>query len=282
MRARRRADTTCMRLHLSTCAFALAVLCGSASAEAQFGRPQPQTPGEDYHVELGVAFWSPEPELVIRFDSPIAGIGTDVDFVEEFGIEKKRFTEFRATLKPGRKHKIRFDYVPFKYDAEAVIQRTFVFGGREFTIGVPATTDVTLDLWKFGYEWDFVSRSGGFAGLVVDLKYTKVSAEIAAAGIGAEVAEATAPVPGIGGIARGYLSKNFSVTGEFTAFKVPDSLSEEVDGKFYDFDIYGTVNVGRNLGIQGGYRSMTVDYVVEEDAGALKMKGTYFGGVLRF
>ena len=282
MPGRDRADTNCMRLHLSTCAFAVAILLGSASAEAQFRRAQPPTPGEDYHVELGVVFWSPEPDLVIRFDSPVGDIGTDVDFVEEFAIGKKRFTEFRATLKPGRKHKIRIDYVPFKYDAEAVIQRTFVFGGRQFTVGVPATTDVTWDLWKFGYEWDVVSSSAGFFGLVFDLKHSKVSAEIAAAGLGSELAEVTAPVPGIGAIGRGYLSKNFSVTGEFTAFKMPDSFSEEIDGKFYDFDVYATVNLGRNVGVQGGYRSITVDYAADEDAGALKMKGTYFGGVLRF
>lgn len=270
-----------MSLRISTCAWVLAAVGCAATAEAQFRVPPPAPPGEDYRVELGVSFWSPEPELVIRLDAP-AGFGSDIDFVEEFGIEKKRFTEFRATLKPGRKHKIRFDYVPFKYDAEAVIQRTFVFGGREFTVGVPASADVTWDLWKFGYEWDFVSGSAGFAGLVVDLKYSKVSAEISAAGIGTEAAEANAPVPGIGGIARGYFSRTFSVTGEFTAFKMPDSFSEEIDGTFYDFDVYATYNAGRHLGFQAGYRSITVDYQLEEDAGALKMKGTYFGGVLRF
>jgi hypothetical protein len=270
-----------MRSRLSTCVWALALVACAATAEAQFNVPPPVAPDEDYHVELGVAFWSPDPDLVIRLDAP-AGFGSDVDFVEEFGIEKKRFTEFRATLKPGRKHKIRFDYVPFKYDAETVIQRTFVFGGREFTVGIPASTDVTWDLWKFGYEWDVVSGAAGFAGLVVDLKYSKVSAEISAAGLGTEVAEANAPVPGIGGIARGYFSSSFSVTGEFTAFKVPDSLSEEIDGTFYDFDIYATYNVGRHLGLQAGYRSITVDYILEEDVGALKMKGTYFGGALRF
>jgi hypothetical protein len=274
-------DIRAMRHPLSTCVCAVAGLLWARSADAQFNVPKPLPAGEDYHVELGVGFWSPEPEVVIRFDGP-AGVGTDVDFVQEFGIAKKRFTELRATLKPGRKHKIRFDYVPFKYDAEATIQRTFVFGGRQFTVGIPASADVTWDLWKFGYEWDFVSTSGGFAGLVLDLKYNKVSAEVSALGLGSEVAEANAPVPGIGGIARGYLSKNFSVTGEFTAFKMPDRFSDEIDGTFYDFDVYGTANLGNHLGVQGGYRSITVDYLASEDAGALKMKGTYVGGVFRF
>ena len=273
-------DIPGMRHLFAGCVFMLA-LASAAPAQAQFFAAPPPAPGEDYHFEVGVAFWSPEPELVIRLDSA-AGFGSDVDFVEEFGIEKKRFTEFRGTVKPGRKHKIRFDYVPFKYDAEAVIQRTFVFGGQTYTVGLPASTDVKWDLWKFGYEWDFVSNQSGFAGLVVDLKYSKVTAEVSATGLGVETAEEQAPVPGIGGIARGYLSKNFSVTGEFTAFKMLDTFSESVDGKFYDFDVYATVNAGKNFGVQGGYRSLTVDYTAEEDAADLKMKGPYFGAVVRF
>jgi hypothetical protein len=269
-----------MRFTLVTPVFIVALAYG-ASAEAQFNVEAQLPPAERYHVEFGMGFWSPEPEVVIRFDGP-AGTGTDIDFVEEFGIVKKRFREVRGTLKPGRKHKVRFEYIPFQYDAAATIQQTFVFGGRQFTVGVPASTRVTWDLSKFGYEWDFVSRSAGFAGLVVDVKYNKVSAEVSALGFGTEVAEANAPVPGVGGIARGYLSKNFSVTGELTAFKVPDRFSDEIDGTFYDFDVYGTANLGRYLGLQAGYRSITVDYLSSEDAGALKMKGTYVGGVVRF
>lgn len=264
-----------------TCAFVAAALLSVAPAQAQFNAPRPAVPAEDYHVELGVNFWQPTPDLVIRTDA--AGIaGSDVDFVQEFGIAKKRFTEFRATLKPGRKHKLRVDHVPFKYEADATINRTFTFAGREYTVGVPASTAVKWDLWKFGYEWDVVSGNGGFVGLVVDVKYNRVSAEISSPAFGAELTEAKAPVPGVGGIARAYLSKYFSVTGEFTTFKMPDKVSESIDGKFADFDLYGTLNLGRNLGVQGGYRSITADYAQDEDAGALKMKGPYFGGVLRF
>jgi hypothetical protein len=36
------------------------------------------------------------------------------------------------------------------------------------------------------------------------------------------------------------------------------------------------------VGAQIGYRSVTVDYVVDDDTGNLKMKGPYFGGLIRF
>ena len=260
----------------------LVTLCAlTARAEAQFRAPQPPAVGEDYHVEVGAMFWTPSPEIVIRFDE-LGAAGSDVDLVQEFALEDKRFTEFRAVLKPGRKHKVRVQYVPIRYEAEAFIQREFVFGGRRFTIGVPASTDIEWNLWRFGYEWDFVSNTHGFLGLVADLKYNKVSAQIASPAIGAAVADAQAPAPGIGVIGRGYLSRNLSVTAEFVGFKVPDRITEEFDGEMWDFDIYATVNFGRHVGVQGGYRRLDVEYLVEEDAGTLKMKGLYWGGVVRF
>lgn len=266
-----------MLVRRCTCAF---LLLWALPAEAQFRVPEPPVPGEDYRVEIGVVFWEPTPELALSTDE-LDPIGAEVDFVQEFGLEKTRHREYRVTLKPGRKHKLRFQYLPIRYDAEATIQREFVFGGRRFTVGLPATTDIEWKLWRFGYEWDFVSANRGFLGLVAEVKYNDVKAEIASA-IGTELAEARAPVPALGVIGRGYLGRHFSITGEFTGFRMPDALSEEYEAEFWDLDLYATLNFGRNFGVEGGYRSIDAEYLVDEDAGRLKLEGLYFGGKLRF
>jgi hypothetical protein len=61
-----------------------------------------------------------------------------------------------------------------------------------------------------------------------------------------------------------------------------DRISEDLEAKMYDLDLYGTLNFGRHVGVQGGYRSVTAEYAVEDDSGDLKMKGLYFGGLVRF
>src|SRR5919108_4187654 len=114
-----------MQIRLSTCACVLVVLA-AAPAHAQFRAAAPVTPGEDYHVELAAMFWTPSPELSIN-TSELGILGDEVDFVQEFGIEDKRFTEFRVTVKPALKHKIRFHYVPMTYDKDATLQRTIEF-----------------------------------------------------------------------------------------------------------------------------------------------------------
>jgi hypothetical protein len=266
-------------------------LLTASRAEAQFNVPDP-APAENFALELGLMFWTPTPELLIQTGS-LAQLGeSEVDLVEEFAIEKKRFREIRVVLKGGRKHKVRFSYLPIQYDEEAVLQRTITFGGQTFPVSVPATALLEWDLWRFGYEYDFVASDRGLLGFIVDLKYNRFSAELAAEGIGAEVTEAKAPIPTIGVIARVYPHRVFSITAEFTGFKMPgfvgrrisDALGDDDDfeAKLYDFDVYGTLNFGRHVGVQGGYRSLSADYLIEADSGDLKLKGLYFGGLLRF
>ncbi|NOT26032.1 MAG: hypothetical protein HOP16_08000 [Acidobacteria bacterium] len=234
-------------------------------------------------VEAGLRYWKPSPEIVLSTGGLTAlGLG-DVDFVNEFGFEDERFRELRATI--GRGHKFRLRKVTFEYNEETTIQRTIVFQGRPLTVGTQATGDVKWDLWTFGYEWDFISRSGGFLGFVTDLKYNKVTASIESPMLtSAATTDVTAPVPTIGVIGRANLGTYGSITSEFTGLSLKRGTDSDdpFEGKFYDFDIYGTINLGRNAGIEVGYRSIDVHYLVDDDSGDLKMKGPYFGGVVKF
>ncbi|MEQ1574765.1 MAG: hypothetical protein ABL993_11025 [Vicinamibacterales bacterium] len=232
-------------------------------------------PPETANVELGAMFWTPTPEITLTSDS----FGGSVDFVKEFNIEDTRFREFRAVLKVGRKHKIRFSRVAVKYDESTTLANTISFEGRTFPAGTPADTNIEWNLMRIGYEWDFVARDYGFVGLVTELKYNKVTGTISNALGSATTGEQKVPVPTVGGIARGYLGKYVSFTGEFTGFSLD---REEFRGKFYDFDVYAQLNLVKSLAGQVGYRSVSVDYLVDGDAGVLKLKGPYFGGVLRF
>jgi hypothetical protein len=268
----------------------LSVFLLGSRAEAQFRLPNPAS-GENFNVELGLMFWSPTPEILIQTGA-LAALGQpEVDFVQEFGIENERFNEFRGVIRAGRKHKVRVSHVLMEYNQSTTLQRTIVFGGQTFPVSVPATADLSWRLWRFGYEWDFVARDRGLLGFIAELKYNDVHASLEASGFGTEITEVTAPIPTIGIIARVYPHQDVSITTEFTGFKMPgfignkisDSFSgDDFEAKMYDFDIYGTINFGRHAAVQGGYRSVTADYLVEDDAGDLKMKGLYFGGLVRF
>ena len=272
-------------MQLRSCATAVVcfvVLLAAAPASAQYGRgfSDPAT-GETYHVEIGGYLWNPTPTIAITSES-LGIVGSRIDFVEDFGIEDKTFRQLKAVLRPGRKHKFRFEYTPVRYSEEARLTRTVVFNGQRFDISLPVLAELKWNAYRFGYEWDFVYRDRGFVGLLLEAKYTDVEASLENVVIGREFVSAKAPIPAIGIIGRGYVVPNVSITGEFSAFKLPESINEDYRGRYYDFDLYGTVNFNDHFGAQAGYRSLTVFYHVDEDEGDFKLKGLYFGGVARF
>ena len=265
----------------------LAGLAAATPAEAQYRARRPagnRATGETYRVELAGTIWNPKPEIVIASEG-LGQLGDNIDFVTTLGIEQKTFKQIKLVLRPATKHKFRFEYTPIKYSADQIVPVSFVFNGQRFGVGIPVTTELSWKAYRFGYEWDFLYKDRGFAGLILETKYTDVAATLTAATVGvAQFTEARAPIPAIGFIGRGYVAANISITGEFTAFRLPEKAlnSDDYSAKYYDFDVHGTVNLTNNLGAQIGYRSFDVFYKVKRDTGTLNLKGYYFGGVARF
>jgi hypothetical protein len=259
----------------------LGVLLLAAPASAQYqGLSEPAT-GETYRVEIAGALFNPTPTLLISSEG--LGIpGDQIDFVREFQLEDKTFRQLRIVLRPGKKHKFRYEFVPIRYENETTITRSFVFNGQRFNVSLPVLAELKWNAMRFSYEWNFVYTDYGYVGLVLDLKYTDVEAAVTNSLIGREFARAQAPIPAIGGTGRVYIVPNVSITGEFTMFRLPEGIDEDYRARYYDFDLYGSVNFTDHFGVQVGYRSLSVFYEIESDAGDLKMKGLYFGAAVRF
>jgi hypothetical protein len=253
----------------------------AAPAEAQYRPPDSSAIGETYHIEGGISFWNADPTLIISSES--LGIpGDDVDLVNDLGIEQKRLRELKLVLRPATKHKFRIQYLPIKYEAEAVVQREFTFNGQRYRIGLPVNTTANLPTYRFGYEYDFIYRDRGYFGVLFDLKYTDVQVTLDSP-IGQEFTSQVAPIPTIGFVGRGYVTKNVSITGEVSFFKIPENLGgDDFGGDYLEYDFYGTFNLNRYVGAQFGVRSIDVDYFQDLDAGKLTFKGWYFGGVVRY
>jgi hypothetical protein len=85
-------------------------------------------------------------------------------------------------------------------------------------------------------------------------------------------------------VGRGYIVPNVSISGEVSFFNVPDNLAEQLnaDGRYLDYDFYGTFNFNRYVGAQLGVRSIDVSYFNDLDSGTLNFTGLYFGAVVRY
>ena len=154
-------------------------------------------------------------------------------------------------IRPDRKNKLRFEYTPMTYDAVGKLTADVIFNGIRFPVTFPVNTNLQWKAYRFGYEHDFVATSKGFVGLILEAKYTDIQATLSNVRA-SEFARARAPIPAIGGIARVYVVPNISITGEFSGIKLPGGVDADYRAKYYDFDLYGTVNFSDHFGAQAG------------------------------
>jgi len=275
---------------LVTVTFLAAAPAATAQSQPQ-AQPQPQAQfqpksvgdssiGESYHVEGAVGFWFPSADMQIA-SSSLGQAATLIDFRNDLGLQDSRFSELHLTVRPAQRHKFRLQFIPISYTQQATLKRNIVFNGQNYTINLPVNSSLDWKAWRFGYEFDFISRDRGFGGLVIDFKYTDVQASLSSP-IRSDFAHAQAPIPAIGGIFRVYVVPNVSITGEITGFSLPDTLFKDTSGHYVDVDFYGTVNFTNNVGAQIGYRSFDVGYVASRDTGNFVLKGFYLGIVARY
>ncbi len=275
-------------MHIRLLALAALAFFWASHVDAQF-RPTNPAPGESYHVELGAIFWTTTPGIVLGSPSLTQFSPTPVDFVQALSLEKARFTELRAVIKGG-KHKLRLSRVPFNFSQTVLPPSTVTLGTSTFVVTRPTTGLFDWDLFRVGYEYDFGQGDHGYIGVITEVKFNRVTANLNVPDLNAtaNITDVRVPSPQLGIVGRVYPHKYVSITGEFTGFKVWSFLrtrlsdAETFEANFKDFEVYGTVSITRFLGLQGGYRSLAADYVVDADTGDLQLKGPYFGGVVRF
>jgi len=274
-------------------ALALVVAVPTAAA-AQYVAPslEYQSLGEKYHFEVSATMWNPSPSGLIS--SAQFGIaGSNIDFNKDLGFAATRFKDLRIVLRPSKKQKFRIEYTPLSYFSATTLDRNVVFNGINFNVALPIQATFGWNVWRFGYEYDFLSKKRGYVGMLLEARLTRMTAQLASP-VDTEFTTVRAPLPSIGVVGRVYVmpevALNFELsglcglqnaTGGFSA-SCTQSPGAKYQAAYFDWDIYGTVNLTNYVGAQVGWRRMTTLIDIKDATGNVKFQGFWFGGVVRY
>lgn len=270
------------RLALTTIGATAIAIAAPSLASAQLvepGAPRPAI-GERYHVEVSGNLWNPV-LLGIVSSEQFGILGSDIDFVGDLGYERTRFRDLRIVLRPAKKHRFRIQYTPVEYSAETILTRPIVFNGVKFDTNLPVNSQFNWRVWRLGYEYDVYYHPRGFVGVLFDVRHTTMEAEISSIITETEYTRARAPLPAIGVVGRAYVIPEVAVNFELSGFKLPD-VDPKYQANYFDWDLYGTVNLSHNVGLQVGWRKVSTYLAIESDKGDLQFKGMWFGAALRY
>ncbi|MFQ5735270.1 MAG: hypothetical protein ACE5GY_00220 [Thermodesulfobacteriota bacterium] len=196
--------------------------------------------------------------------------GTNVDFVNDLGVdETKGFVEGRITLELGS-HKIRYAFVPLKWDATSTLAQQVIFGGKTYTASTPVESELNVNYHRLGYEYDIIDMLDNHLGFIFELKYFDGNARLKATSLGLDENENfNVPIPTVGVSAQVSLPFLFSVGGEVTGITLGGN-AYLVDGEAaFNFKPAPFVVVS------GGYRLFKIHVEKDLDKGDLTVKGPF-------
>jgi hypothetical protein len=285
----------------------LALVLHSSPARAQAAQPpaqpaQPAPPssvpvpsfvpiGETYRFEVSVEGWSTLPSTMMYSDTETVTsgststivTGTDINFKEQLGLPTQKWAPaFHVVIRPQPKHKIRVDYYPLHYKESATLFASINFSGQTYLAGQTVASTLKWDEWQFGYEYDVLTFERGYIGGVAGMNFYSVSGELSN-GSQAAIAGVHIPMPGLGAIARYYATPRVSFVAAYTGYFLPGG-DTRTHGHVNDVDLYGTINVSKYVGIQGGYRFFNASHRFDSpvNTGNFTLGGGFLGGTFRY
>ena len=282
---------------MAAAAAAGALLAGGAAAPAAAQQPEEPPPeylwaineslmvgppvGEDYIIEVSAGGWRPAPSIFASSEQ-FGILGTRIDFGSDLGLSRTDHPEVRVTLKRGRQ-KLRASVVPMRYRQQVeTLGRPIVFHGIRFDAGLPVESTLGWNAWRIGYEFDVLTFSRAYLGLLAEVKYNQMDVSLETPSLDPEWVKATAPVPAAGLVLRIYPTRFSPITAEVSGLRLPEGTVDYGSGYYFDLDVYATLNLSRMLGFNLGYRTIDFSYLFERDSGDLKLEGLYLQGVFRY
>lgn len=174
-------------------------------------RPQSAIDYEDHLLEFTLTYWPFKPSGRLRTEFIPADLNDDL------GVEGwKSHPAFRLVVQPKRRHKIVLEGIPYRLNGGNTLERPILFAGRSFLVTDEVETRIKLNYAYAGYQYDFVSRPGGHAGLNFGAAYLEANARLRSVTRGIDETSHTRLVaPLLGLESRVYLSGSvLSISGE--------------------------------------------------------------------
>jgi len=223
-------------------------------AALPLGRAQDAGDLDNYKVRVEGSWWLTHPTGYFGLN----GSNNYVNFNQDFGFKNNSTFTGKIDYRFARKHHLLLNITPIYESRSATLNRTIMFDGQTFDVGVEASA--SLRTWNVapGYEYDIIRRDHGFLGLEVDVNLIDTRAALsAAANLNLEQAAVSgsrslfAPLPAVGPVFRWY--------------PLHDSNRLSIDGSvrgmpFFGYGNYVSAQGGLNIGLtkrlmlRGGYQ----------------------------
>jgi hypothetical protein len=202
------------------------------------------------------------PSKVFRYEVTVAWLGLTprgnvltnsnrVNFVEDLAIDRMQSQlGFQALIKPWYRGGIFLEVIPYRFNGEQTITKSFRFGGVTYPVNERVTAKATLNYFSLGYQYGMIQRQRLGLGLQTGVAYIGVKAQASSPLAGPAEVNRDIPFPLVGLVGR-------YTPGEKSTFSLRGEARGMTFGSYgHYFDVGGGVayHLSPYASLEVGYR----------------------------
>jgi hypothetical protein len=213
---------------------------------------------DTWQFQLG-AYWA-KVDTTAFLNSSAGVRGTSLSFEDDLGLDdSKTMPAFLASVRLGQRWRIEFEYLSLSRDNSRAVSRTINWGDRSFTVGTVVSSNFDTDIYRLSGGYSFIKDNRSELGVALGFHVTDFDLGLSAAGVGAQSADALAPLPTIGLYGAYAFTPRWLLSGRLDYF----SLSHgDYDGSLVNASVGVDYRIARNFGVGIAYRHVDYDLTV--------------------
>jgi hypothetical protein len=230
--------------------------------------------------KVGVGFFGPANNTVIRLGGSNGSPGTSIDFENDLGFNTTVST-FAANVewRSSRRSKFSLDYYQLNRSSSKTLQKQINFGDDVYNINATVSSFFNNSVFRFSWGYALLSKPKAELGLQMGIHtmQTSMGIGLAAGGVGVSASEDfgfTAPLPNLG-VWGGYaLSNRFAFKGEFSYLSLNTG---NVNGKIVSYQAALTYRLLPKFDVIVGYSGFNFEIDAKTEKRAAGITWGYNG-----
>jgi hypothetical protein len=194
--------------------------------------------------------------------------GTTINLVDDLGVDdQENFFDIRAILELGS-HRLRYGYMPLSWEGTKTIGSPINFNGVNYP-AASINTKLDIAYHRLGYEYDIIDTLDNRLGVIFEVKYFDIDANLTSSLGQNETASVQAPVPTVGVAGQVGLPYLLTVGGEITGISLGSAawlVDAEAGVNFKPFPFFV---------VSGGYRLLKLHLDYDNDLADISVQGPF-------
>jgi hypothetical protein len=237
-----------------TAALVIVCICWNpAPAKAQ---------GEKYGYEFTASFWPLSPS------GNVLSHGATTDFRSDLGIKSRAHPMFKGIVKIAEKHGFTVEFVPYRFDGENTLTKSFHFNGQTFPAQDTIRSKASVNYIFGGYQYDLVSKARGNVELIAGIAYFGASIRAESQRVGTASEKRRVPLPIAGARFRifPFGGDTFNINGEVKG------MSYGSFGRYINPSGNAALAVSSHVRLQAGFNLVDADAHATNGAKGFKLR----------